>query len=493
MLIKDGLIKKIFDHTNPEQIKQEEKLINDTELNVTEAKGKYLLPGVIDDQVHFREPGLTHKADLFTESRAAVAGGITSFMDMPNTNPRVLTQELLEDKYRIAAEKSYANYSFYMGSSNDNIDEILRTDPQKVCGVKVFMGASTGNMLVDKPETLEAIFSQCKSLIAVHCEDETIIQSNIKKAKERYGENIPVTMHPLIRNAESCFKSSSLAVSLAQKYGSRLHILHLSTAKELALLSNKLKAKDKQITCEVCVQHLWFSEEDYQSKGNFIKWNPAIKSKIDREALRAALNDDRLDVIATDHAPHTLEEKSNPYLLCPSGGPMVQHSLVAMLELYLQKFFSLEKIVEKMCHAPADIFHIDKRGYIREGYHADLVLVDIAEASGQVYKSPGLMGLASGEAFASEGPEFTQFANEDPERAKNKASSQGHKPWQVNKSNILYKCGWSPFEGQEFNSRVIYTWVNGNLVYENIDGKHVFDDSFRGARLLFNCKGLGFI
>ncbi len=399
---------------------------------VIDAVGKYLIPGLIDDQVHFREPGLTHKGTIFTESRAAVAGGITSFMEMPNTIPNVFTQELLEDKYRIAAKDSIANFSFFMGASNDNREEVLKTNPRNVCGIKIFMGSSTGNMLVDSRETLEAIFAQSKMLIAVHCEDEKTIRENLQHAKEKYGMDIPIQQHPIIRSAEACYLSSSLAVELAKKYNSRLHILHISTARETQLFEIK-SLKEKRITAEACVHHLWFCDEDYTKLGNLIKWNPAIKSKNDRAEVWKALLDNRIDVIATDHAPHTLEEKQKDYLNAPSGGPLVQHALPAMLEFYSQGKISLEKIVEKMCHAPAQIFQIEKRGFIKENYFADLVLVDL------------------------------------------------NAPQKVEKETILAKCAWSPFEGITFKSSVTHTFVNGNLVYEN--GKII--ESVPGQRLLF--------
>lgn len=402
----------------------------DKEIN---AEGKYLLPGCIDDQVHFREPGLTHKADIYTESKAAIAGGITSFMEMPNTVPNTLTQQLLEEKYKIASEKSLANFSFYMGASNDNIDEVLKTNPRNVCGIKIFMGSSTGNMLVDKTETLESIFSKCKMLITVHCEDEETIRTNSNIYKEKYGENVPIEFHPLIRSEEACYKSSSFAVDLARKYNTRLHILHISTEKELGLFDNKIPLKQKRITSEACVHHLWFTDEDYKTKGTLIKWNPAVKKRKDRDAILKAVIENKIDVIATDHAPHTIEEKKQSYFKAPSGGPLVQHALVAMLELHHQKKISLEKIVEKTSHAVADCFQMEKRGYIREGYFADLVLIDL------------------------------------------------NSPWNVDKTNILYKCSWSPFEGQKFNSKVTHTIVNGHLVYENGN----FDESQKGNRLLF--------
>ncbi len=400
---------------------------------VIDGEGKYLLPGIIDDQVHFREPGLTSKADIYTESRAAVAGGITSFMEMPNTVPNTLTQELLEEKYVLASKKSLANYSFYMGASNDNLDEILKTDPSRVCGIKVFMGSSTGNMLVDSTEALEAIFSSAPTLVAVHCEDEKTIRANMLKFKDEFGEDAPTRIHPMIRSAEACYLSSSRAVELAKKYGTRLHILHLSSAREMSLFENDMSLTEKQITAEVCIHHLWFADKDYDQKGNFIKWNPAVKSSEDREALFNALLDNKLDVVATDHAPHTLEEKSRPYFEAPAGGPMVQHALVAMLEFVHQERISLERLVEKMCHNPAILFKMDRRGYIEKGYYADLVLVDM------------------------------------------------DKTWEVSKENILYKCGWSPMEGASFRSSVLKTFVNGHLAYD--EGK--FDESRLGARLMF--------
>lgn len=426
VLIEDEKIAKIF--------RIEDDIISLEKTNeVVDVKGHYLLPGVIDDQVHFREPGLTHKANIQTESRAAVAGGITTFMEMPNTVPNTLTQELLQDKYDIAEKTSYANYSFYMGASNDNIEEVLKTDPKTVCGVKVFMGSSTGNMLVDNPETLEELFSKCKLLIAAHCEDETTIRNNMAAYKEKYGENIPVTCHPEIRSEEACYKSSSFAIQLAKKHNTRFHLFHLSTAKELELLENKTPLKEKRITAEACIHHLWFSDEDYKTKGNYIKWNPAVKKASDRDAILQAVLDNTIDVIATDHAPHTSEEKQKLYFEAPSGGPLVQHALVAMLEHYHNGKISLEKIVEKMSHAVADCFQIENRGYIREGYFADFVVVDLDN------------------------------------------------PWTVDKSNILYKCGWSPFEGITFKSKVLKTFVNGSLVYNN----GTFDENCRGKRLTF--------
>ncbi|MEC8274047.1 MAG: dihydroorotase [Bacteroidota bacterium] len=399
-----------------------------------DAEGKYLMPGIIDDQVHFREPGLTHKADLYSESKAAVAGGITSFMEMPNTKPQTLTQELLEQKYQRAKEVSLANYSFFMGASNDNLQEVLKTDPKNVGAIKIFMGSSTGNMLVDDKTVLENIFEKSKMLIAVHCEDEATIQQNTAHYKSIYGEDVPIEMHPKIRSDEACYKSSSMAIELAKKHNTRLHVFHLSTAKEMELFRNDIPLKEKRITAEVCVHHLWFDDSQYVDKGTHIKWNPAVKSKADKEAVFEALLDDKIDIIATDHAPHTLEEKNNTYFNAPSGGPLVQHALVAMLELYHQGKIRLEKIVEKMCHAPAICFKVENRGFIREGYAADLVLVEIDN------------------------------------------------PWEVNKDNILYKCAWSPFEGNTFKSRVTHTWVNGHLAYQNGS----FDESQKGHRLTFD-------
>lgn len=407
--------------------------INEAADKTIDAVGLFLLPGCIDDQVHFREPGLTHKAEIYTEAKAAVAGGVTSFMEMPNTIPNTFTQELLEDKYKRASEVSLANYSFFMGASNDNIEEVLKTNPKNVCGVKVFMGSSTGNMLVDKKETLEALFSKCKLLIATHCEDEQTIKNNSAAYKEKYGDNVPVEAHPLIRSEEACYKSSSFAVELAKKHNTRLHILHISTAKELELFDNKTPLKQKRITAEACIHHLWFSDEDYKTKGNFIKWNPAVKKASDRDAILKGVLENKIDVIATDHAPHTVEEKEQAYLKAPSGGPLVQHSLVAMLDLYHQQKITLEKIAEKMAHAVADCFEIEKRGFIREGYFADLVLVDL------------------------------------------------NKPWLADPVNNLYKCGWSPFDGHTFKSKIMYTFVSGSLVYHN----GLFDESKKGMRLTF--------
>lgn len=402
-----------------------------TEIN---AQGKYLFPGFIDDQVHFREPGLTHKAEIYTEAKAAVAGGITSFMEMPNTVPNTLTQELLADKYAIGAQKALANYSFFMGASNDNLEEVLKTNPQNVCGIKVFMGSSTGNMLVDNEQTLEGIFKNAPILVATHCEDEATVRKNLQLFKEKYGENLTPEMHPLIRNEEACYLSSSFAIELAKKHGTRLHILHISTRKETFLFSNEIPLKDKKITAEACIHHLWFSDEDYKTKGNFIKWNPAVKTTADRAQILKAVLDNHIDVIATDHAPHTLEEKSQAYSKAPAGGPLVQHAFNALFELYHQGKISLEKIAEKTSHNLAICFQIKDRGFIREGYFADLALVDLKYS------------------------------------------------YTVEKSNILAKCGWSPFEGQKFNSKITHTFVSGHLAFA--DGK--FDESKKGERLLFD-------
>lgn len=401
---------------------------------IIDAGGKYLLPGAIDDQVHFREPGLTHKAEIYTESKAAVAGGVTSFMEMPNTVPNTLTQKLLEDKYEIASRKSLANYSFFMGASNDNLDEVLKTNAKNVCGIKVFMGSSTGNMLVDNKRVLEELFSKTDMLVATHCEDEDTIRHNIAIFKEKYGEEVPVECHPLIRSAEACYKSSSMAVELAKKYNTRLHVLHISTEKELSLFTNNKPIEEKKITAEACIHHLWFDESDYAKKGNLIKWNPAVKTKKDKDAIFKAVLDDVIDVIATDHAPHTREEKNQTYFKSPSGGPLVQHSLVAMLEFYHQDKIKLEKIAEKMAHHPALLFRVQNRGFIREGYYADLVLVDL------------------------------------------------NSKWVVDESSILSKCKWSPFIGQTFRSKVTHTIVSGHLAFK----EGVFDERKNGERLLFN-------
>lgn len=401
---------------------------------VIDAAGQYLLPGLIDDQVHFREPGLTHKGEIATESKAAVAGGITSFMEMPNTRPQACTIEELEKKYDRAAEVSMANYSFYLGATNDNIDEIKQLDPSRNCGLKVFMGSSTGNMLVDNRDALELIFAGSPTLIATHCEDEATIVRNQEKAREEFGEDVPVNQHHLIRSEEACYLSSSLAVELAKKHNARLHVLHISTAKELDLFSQGTDFNKKRITAEVCIHHLWFHEGDYERKGVLIKWNPAIKTLHDRDSLLAAVLNDKLDVIATDHAPHSIEEKQSMYFKSPSGGPMVQHALTAMLELVHQGKISIEKVVEKMCHAPARLFKVKDRGFIAPGLKADLVLVD-------------------------------------PERE-----------WTVANNNIHYKCGWSPLEGETFHSTVTHTFVNGQLVYR----EGLFNEMVRGERLEFD-------
>jgi dihydroorotase len=403
---------------------------------VIDASGQYLFPGAIDDQVHFREPGLTHKGTIYTESRAAVAGGVTSFMEMPNTVPPAFTQALLEDKYRIAAQSSLANYSFFIGASNDNVEEVLKTDASRVCGLKIFMGSSTGNLLVDNPDTLEQFFSRVPFLIATHCEHEPTIRKNTEEFREKYGEDLPARYHALIRHADACYKSSSFAVELAKKHGTRLHILHISTEKETHLFDNTLPLEKKKITAEACIHHLFFNDTDYEEKGMLIKWNPAIKTASDQQAIFKALVDDRIDVIATDHAPHTLEEKGQTYFKAPSGGPLVQHSLVAMLEFAHRGDVSLPWIAQKMAHNPAILFEISKRGYIREGYFADLVLVDLKN------------------------------------------------PWTVAKENILAKCGWSPFEGHTFQSRVTHTFVSGSLVYQ--DGKLL--EQGPGMRLSFDRK-----
>jgi dihydroorotase len=407
-----------------------------TEPNATiiNAEGLVLMPGAIDDQVHFREPGLTHKGEIYTEAKAAVAGGVTTYMEMPNTIPQAVTIVELEKKYARAKECSLANYSFFMGGTNSNLEETLKVDYKTVCGLKIFMGSSTGDMLVDNEKTLEGFFEKSNALIAVHCEFDPMIKETQTRIIAEYGEDIPAYFHPIIRNDEACYKSSSFAVSLAKKYNTRLHILHISSAKELSLFTNKIPLKQKRITAEACIHHLWFNDEDYKAKGNFIKWNPSVKTEYDRAQIFEAVLDGRIDVIATDHAPHTIEEKSQSYLKAPSGGPLVQHSILAMLEFYKQKKISLEMIVNKMSHNVADIFNIDKRGYIREGYFADLVLINL------------------------------------------------NKPNTVTKESLLYKCGWSPFEGYTFASSIEKTFVNGHLVYDN----GIFDESKKGERLSFN-------
>ena len=423
VLVKDGLVDRIA----------EEGIGSAGGVKELDGKGKYLLPGAIDDQVHFREPGLTHKEDIAHASAAAAAGGITSFMEMPNTVPQTLTQDLLAAKYDLGAASSVVNWSFYMGISNDNLDEALRTDPRTVCGLKAFLGSSTGNMLVDDPATLDSLFRKAHMLLAVHAEDEATIGAAMQRATERWGEAIPMEEHPRIRSAEACYKSSSNAVALAREHGTRLHVLYISTARETELFDPG-PLEGKRVTAEACIHHLWFTEADHATKGAFIKWNPAVKSAADREEIRAAVRSGRIDVVATDHAPHTLAEKAQPYARCPSGGPLVQHALVAMLELVHQGVFTLEEVVEKMCHAPARLFQVERRGFIREGHHADLVLVDL----------------------------------------------DAH--WTVTRDNVLSKCGWSPFEGQRFRSSVLNTWVNGRMVYAG--GK--VDASVRGQRLTFD-------
>ena len=423
LLIENEIITKISSKIKPTK-----------NIEVINAEGKYLIPGFIDDQVHFREPGLTHKANIATESRAAIAGGITTFIEMPNTVPQATTQDLLEDKFKIAAADSYANYSFMFGGTNDNLEELLKTDPKKVAGIKLFLGSSTGNMLVDNEEILEKIFSSTKMIISVHCEDEETIRKNTAIYKEKYGDDIPLKYHPLIRSEEACYLSSSKAIKLAKKTGARLHIFHLSTEKETHLFRNDIPLEEKQITAEVCIHHLWFSDKDYEEKGTHIKWNPAVKTEKDRLGLWKALLDGRIDVLATDHAPHTLDEKNNNYLNAPSGGPLVQHAIIALLEKVKEGVIPIEKAVEKMSHNPAKLFQIEKRGFIKEGYFADIVLIDM------------------------------------------------NKPQTVSKDNILYKCGWSPFEGTTFSSTITHTFVNGNLIYNN----GIFNDEIKGKRITFN-------
>ncbi|MCX6267771.1 MAG: dihydroorotase [Bacteroidetes bacterium] len=428
VLVNDGLIFEVFHGNAPAGF------LMPADTTWVDAKQQYLLPGVIDDHVHFREPGLTAQGDIYTESRAAVAGGITSYMEMPNTRPNATSLDILEEKFELASEKSLANYSFFLGATNSNLSEIEKADSGNICGLKLFMGASTGNMLVDDPRALQAIFEKSPLLIVVHAEEEAIVQHNLSEFNARYGENIPVSAHPLIRTAEACFLSSEKAVSLARKNNARLHLAHLSTAKELELLQNDIPLVEKMITGEVCVHHLWFDDRDYQDLGSRIKWNPAIKTSGDREGLFRGLLDDKIDIIATDHAPHLITEKENPYHGCPSGAPLVQHSLVAMFGFFQLGKISVEKIVDKMCHGPAILYRISNRGFIRKGYAADLVLVDPDD------------------------------------------------PWTVEPENVLYKCGWSPFEGVTFKSRVTHTWVNGHMVFDR--GR--FNESQKGQRLVFN-------
>lgn len=408
--------------------------ISDTNATIINAEGLWLIPGAIDDQVHFREPGLTHKGEIYTEAKAAVAGGVTSYMEMPNTVPNVFTQDLLNDKYNRASQVSLANYSFFMGTSNDNIEEVLKTNTRDVCGLKIFMGSSTGNMLVDNEVTLNNIFSKFPGLIATHCEDEHTVKSNLELYKQKYGDQIKPEMHPLIRSEEACYLSSSFAVSLAKKHGTYLHVLHISTEKETHLFESNIPLQDKKITAEACIHHLWFSEEDYLIKGNYIKWNPAVKKSSDREGIWKALLENRIDVIATDHAPHTIEEKEQNYLSAPSGGPLVQHSVLAMVDKVLDGRLTKEQMVQKMAHNVATLFRIKDRGYLREGYFADLVLVN------------------------------------------------PNKSTLVTKDSILYKCKWSPFEGHQFKSSIVSTFVNGHKVYDS----GTFDESKLGSRLLFN-------
>ena len=424
ILIEGDIIKEVSDSISAKS----------ADVVIIDVEGNYVFPGAIDDQVHFREPGLTHKANIETESKAAIAGGITSFIEMPNTNPQTTTVEALEHKFDIASKTSYANYSFMFGGTNDNLDEIKKVDPKTVAGLKLFLGSSTGNMLVDDPNVLEKIFKSTNMVISVHCEDEATIRKNLQEHIDQYGDDIPIGKHPIIRSEEACYLSSSKAIELAKKTGARLHVFHLSTGKETSLFSNKIPLKDKKITAEVCIHHLWFSDEDYDKKGTLIKWNPAVKTAKDRDQLWKALLDGRIDVIATDHAPHTLEEKKNKYTKAPSGGPLVQHAFVAMIEMFHRGKISLEKIAEKMCHNPSILFEVEKRGYIKPGYFADLVVIDI------------------------------------------------NNPWSVNKENILYKCGWSPFEGTTFKSRITHTFVNGVLAYNNFK----VIDVKAGKRLTFN-------
>ncbi len=413
------------------KIEREIEEPNATEIN---AEGLHLFPGIIDDQVHFREPGLTHKGEIYTEAKAAVAGGVTSFMEQPNTIPQATTLIELEKKYSRAAECSLANYSFSMGGTNKNLEEVLKVDFSKVAALKLFLGSSTGDMLVDNEKALEGFFSQVNSIICTHCEDDVMIKETQKRIIEEYGEDIPAYFHPVIRNEEACYRSSFHAVQLAKKHNTRLHVFHVSTAKELSLFTNKIPLKEKRITAEACIHHLWFTDEDYKTKGNYIKWNPSIKTQYDRDKIFEAVLNGTIDVVATDHAPHTIDEKSQSYLKAPSGGPLVQHSLQAMLQFYKQGKITLEQIAEKMCHNVADLFRIQKRGYIREGYYADLVLVNL------------------------------------------------NMPYTVTKKNILSKCGWSPFEDYTFNSTIEKTFINGHLVYS--DGK--FDENQKGDRLLFD-------
>ncbi len=424
ILIEGSFITKISESISP----------NFPNTKIIDAEGNFVIPGLIDDQVHFREPGLTHKGDIYSESRAAVAGGITSYFEMPNTKPNTTTIEQLKNKFDLAKDNSIANFSFMFGGTNSNLDEILKNNTKEIPAIKLFLGSSTGNMLVDDLDSLENIFSNVEIPIAVHCEDEKTVKENLKMHIDNFGDDIPINYHPKIRSEEACFISSSMAVNLAKKTDARLHVFHLSTAKELELFSNQIPLSQKKITSEVCIHHLTFSDEDYDKFGSRIKWNPAIKTSNDREKLWEALNNDLIDVVATDHAPHTIDEKQNPYTSCPSGGPLVQHSLVSMLDAYHNEKITLEKIVQKMCHNPSILFDIDKRGFIREGFYADLVIFDIKN------------------------------------------------PWKVSKDNLLYKCNWSPFENKSFSSRVLYTLVNGNIVFSN--GKII--ESAMGMKINFD-------
>lgn len=433
-VVNEGKIQEVDILLDGEMIVKIASNISDATAKVIDVAGNYVLPGIIDDQVHFREPGLTHKGTIATESRAAVGGGITTFMEQPNTVPQATTIEKLEQKFATASQTSFANYSFPFGGTNDNLEELKRLDKNSCSGIKLFLGSSTGNMLIDDEKVLENIFSSTEMVISAHCEDETTIRRNLAHYKEKYGDDIPIECHPLIRSEEACYLSSSRAIALAKKTGARLHVFHLSTAKEMDLFRNDIPLVEKKITAEVCLHHLWFSDEDYKQKGTLIKWNPAVKTAEDRDALWKALLDDRIDVVATDHAPHTLSEKENVYTKAPSGGPLVQHALPAMLEKHLEGKISLEKMVQKMCHNPSILFQIKNRGYIREGYYADLAIVNL------------------------------------------------HSPWKVTKENIAYKCGWSPFEEQEFKASVTHTFVNGHLAYEN----GVFSNERNAKRLTFN-------
>lgn len=433
-LVNEGVISEGDLLVKGEYIERIDNDISDPQARVIDANGGILLPGIIDDQVHFREPGLTHKGDIESESRAALAGGITTYMEQPNTLPQTTTLDALEEKFARASETSYANYSFLFGGTNENLEELKSLDKKACSGIKLFLGSSTGNMLVDDEAVLERIFSSTEMVISAHCEDESTIRKNLAAYKERYGDDIPMKFHPIIRSEEACYLSSSRAVALAEKTGARLHVFHLSTARETSLFRNDIPLEEKKITAEACIHHLWFSDEDYEEKGSLIKWNPAVKKASDRDGLWEALLDGRIDVVATDHAPHTREEKSLPYTSCPSGGPLVQHALPAMLEKYHEGIIDLETIVKKMCHNPAILFQIEKRGYLREGYFADLVLADLESR------------------------------------------------WTVGAGNLLYKCRWSPFEGQNFQSKITHTLVNGHLAYQN--GK--VSGPPRGRRLTFN-------